>query len=31
MFAREKEYENIEDLANGVAGSIEYTMGTAHH
>ena len=24
------EYENIEDFANGVAGSIKYKMGEAH-
>lgn len=29
-FAEEMEYENIEDFANGVAGSIKYKMGISH-
>ena len=29
-FAEKMEYENIEDFANGVAGSIKYKMGEGH-
>lgn len=29
-FAEKMEYENIEDFANGVAGSIQYKMGAGH-
>ena len=29
-FAEKMEYENIEDFANGVAGSIKYKMGVEH-
>ena len=29
-FAEKMEYENIEDFANGVAGSIKYKMGVGH-
>ncbi|MBT3203380.1 MAG: DUF1289 domain-containing protein [Gammaproteobacteria bacterium] len=29
-FAEKMEYENIEDFANGVAGSIKYKMGLEH-
>lgn len=29
-FARKMKYENIEDFANGVAGSIRYQMGEGH-
>ena len=29
-FAAEMEYENIEDFAAGVAGSIRYKMGQGH-
>lgn len=29
-FAKKMEYENIEDFANGVAGSIKYKMGEGH-
>lgn len=30
-FAEKMEYENIEDFANGVAGSIGYAMGLYEH
>ncbi|MBT8060116.1 MAG: DUF1289 domain-containing protein [Gammaproteobacteria bacterium] len=30
-FAEKMEYENIEDFANGVAGSIGYMMGLYEH
>ncbi len=29
-FAAKMEYENIEDFANGVAGSLKYKMGEGH-
>ena len=29
-FAEKMKYENIEDFANGVAGSIKYKMGEGH-
>ena len=29
-FAEKMEYENIEDFASGVAGSIKYKMGVNH-
>ena len=29
-FAREMEYDNIEDFANGVAGTIRFKMGVGH-
>jgi len=29
-FAEKMEYENIDDFANGVAGSIKYKMGEGH-
>jgi len=29
-YAEQKEYENIEDFANGVAGSIRYAMSGEH-
>ena len=29
-FAEKMEYENIEEFANGVAGSIKYKMGLEH-
>ena len=29
-FAEKMEYENIEDFANGIAGSIKYKMGVGH-
>ncbi len=29
-FARRMDYENIEDFANGVAGSIRFNMGLEH-
>ena len=30
-FAKAMQYENIEDFANGVAGSIKYQMGEMGH
>jgi hypothetical protein len=29
-FAEKMDYENVEDYANGVAGSIKYKMGAGH-
>ena len=29
-YAQQKEYENIDDFANGVAGSIRYAMSGEH-
>ena len=29
-YAKEMEYENIDDFANGVAGSIKYAMSGGH-